>query len=339
MRIGSFDTDRRVLVVAEVGNNHEGDPALARRLIMAMADAGVDAVKLQVFRTEHYISPRDAERFARLKSFELRPDDVLALAAYAHELGLLFIATPFDLQSVALLERTVDAFKVASGDITFVPLLDAIAATQVPVVLSSGGATLDEIRIAIGRIRAGWPMCSTPGELAVLHCVSSYPVPIEQANLAAIPALARDLGVTVGYSDHVVEVEASLAAVALGARIIEKHVTVDRNYSDFRDHQLSLEPDEMRALVDRIRVVAALLGTGAKVVQPCERDSIRVIRRSIAAARDLAAGNRVARADVTWLRPQGGLRPGTEDTVVGRTLRKGIRAGDPITEDDLDAPT
>jgi N,N'-diacetyllegionaminate synthase len=336
MRIGSFDTDSRVLVVAEVGNNHEGDPAVARRLITAMAEAGVDAVKLQVFRTEHYVSLRDAERFARLKSFELRPDDVLALAAYAHELGLLFIATPLDLQSVAMLERTVDAFKVASGDITFMPLLDTIAATRAPVVLSSGGSTLDEIRTAISRVRSAWSVSSTPGELAVLHCVSSYPVPIEQANLAAIPGLAQNLGVTVGYSDHVIGVEASLAAVALGARIIEKHVTVDRHYSDFRDHQLSLEPDEMRILVDRIRIVGALLGTGAKVVQPCERDSIGAIRRSIAAARDLVAGGRVARADVTWLRPQGGLRPGTEDAVVGRTLRRAIRAGDPITEDDLD---
>lgn len=338
MRVGSFDTDGRVLVVAEVGNNHEGDPALARRLITEMAEAGVDAVKLQVFRTEHFISPRDTKRFARLKSFELGPDDVLALAAHAHELGLLFIATPLDLQSVALLEGTVDVFKVASGDITFMPLLDAIAATRVPVVLSSGGATVDEIRIAIDRIRAGWPIGSTAGQLAVLHCVSSYPVPIEQANLAAIPALARDLGVTVGYSDHVIGVEAVLAAVALGARIIEKHVTVDRNYSDFRDHQLSLEPHEMRILVDRIQVVATLLGTGAKVVQPCERDSIRAIRRSIAAARDLGEGHCVARQDVTWLRPEGGLRPGNEDAVVGRMLRKAIKAGDPITEDDLDSP-
>jgi sialic acid synthase SpsE len=337
MKIGSFDTAGRVLVVAEIGNNHEGDPAVARRLVTAMADAGVDAVKLQVFRTEHYVSPRDAQRFARLKSFELRPEDVHALANYAHELGLLFIATPFDLQSVALLEKKVDAFKVASGDITFMPLLDAIAAARVPVILSSGGSTLDEIRAAMGRLRAGWSMSSTPGELAVLHCVSSYPVPIEQANLGAIGALAGELGVSVGYSDHVMGSDASLAAVALGARIIEKHVTLDRHFSDFRDHQLSLEPDDMRDLVNRIRAVSAMLGGGEKIVQSCERDSISAIRRSIAAARDLAVGARIVLADVTWLRPRRGLEPGSEGAVVGRALRKAVKAGDPITEDDLES--
>jgi sialic acid synthase SpsE len=332
MKIGDFDTDARVLVIAEIGNNHEGDVNVARELVQRAAEAGADAVKFQSFRTELFVSPTDTERFARMRSFELTAADFASLAALARSLDLLFATTPLDLESVTALEPAVDAFKVASGDNTFYPLLDKLAKTGKPLIVSGGLADADELE----RIVAFVMSAGSVSELAVLHCVSSYPAPDEEANLAAVTSLAHRLRCTVGYSDHTLGIDAAVLSVAAGARIVEKHFTLDVNYSEFRDHQLSADPVAFAELVERVRAVEDRLGTGEKIPQPSELDGLTAFRRSIAAARDLPAGHEVQLEDLVWLRPGDGIPPGDEATVVGRRLIRPFAAGQQFQHDDVE---
>lgn len=335
MKIGRFDLDRDVLVVAEIGNNHEGSFDLAAELIGLASEAGAHAVKFQTFRTEHYVSRADAARFERLKRFELSFDQFAQLARIARGKGLLFLSTPFDLVSARFLDGIVDAFKIASGDITFVPLLEVVAFAGKPILLSTGMATMEEIRDAKAVIERIWRRKKIEQEVALLHCVSSYPVPEDQVNLAAITRLRRAFECTIGYSDHALGIEAAALSVAMGARIVEKHFTIRRDYSEFRDHQLSADPVEMAALVRRIHQVVALMGDGAKEPQQCERGAIAALRRSIAAAVDLPAGAILRLENLTWVRPGGGLPPGQEHLLLGRTLVRAVSAGEPITNDVL----
>ncbi len=335
MKIGPWDLDREVLVVAEIGNNHEGSYSLAEEMVGRAAAAGAGAVKFQTFRTEHYVSQREAARFERLKSFELSHGDFERLARVARGAGLLFLSTPFDLESAAFLNNLVPAFKIASGDNNFYPLLEAVAGFGKPILLSTGLADLDQLGRSKSVIEQAWARAEVSAEVAVLHCVSGYPVPPAQANLGAISLLGRALGCTVGYSDHTLGVKAAPLAVALGARIIEKHFTLDKRHSDFHDHQLSADPAELAELVRSLKEVSVFCGNGEKVVQDSERANMVTARRSIVAARDLPAGAAVARADITWVRPGGGLAPGEEHRVVGRVLAISVKQGDMIVPEAL----
>ena len=326
MRIGEFDTAERVLVIAELGNNHEGDRDDAIELVRRAADCGADAIKLQTFRTELFVRPQDRERYERMSRFELAPEVVQELADLARSLGLLFISTPLDLESAAMLEPLVDAYKIASGDNDFVPLLERVAASGKPAILSTGLSDLEGVERAAAHFDGR--------ELAVLQCTSAYPAPAEEANLAAIGLLAERLGRTIGYSDHTLGIDACLAAVAAGARLLEKHFTLDKEKSDFRDHSLSADPPELRELVDGVRRVEALLGRAEKRVQPSEADLTVAARRAIVAATDLAEGEVIAIEQLSWLRPADGLPPGEEARLVGRTLTRAVAAGEPIREED-----
>jgi sialic acid synthase SpsE len=331
VRIGRLDTDERVVVVAEIGNNHEGDASVAAELVDRAAEAGADGVKFQTFRTERFVSPEvGVERYERLRGFELAPEDFARLAERARAAGIAFLSTPLDLPSADVLEPLVDAFKVASGDNDFLALLDRVAASTKPVIVSSGASDLAGVRAAVDRLRA-----KGAAGVAVLHCVSAYPTPAHEANLAAIPGLA-ELGVVPGYSDHTVGVDAAPLAVSLGARIVEKHFTLDHAYSDFRDHALSADPGQLAELVRRVREAEAMLGDGEKRLQPSEQPSADAIRRSIAAARDLSAGEVLAPGDLTWLRPGTGLRPGREEELVGRRLTRDLEAGALIALTDVE---
>jgi len=336
MRIGPIDLVKRVLVVAEIGNNHEGNVEVARELVRRAAAAGADAVKFQTFRTKYFVSARDRARYDRLSSFQLSYDDFADLQRLARSLGLLFISTPLDLESAAFLAPLVDAVKIASGDNNFYPLLTAACRSDKPIIMSTGLSDLDQIRKSQRFIEERWREFGVTQELAVLHCVTSYPTPPEQANVAAVPYLAAELGCIVGYSDHTLGIDACVAAVALGARLIEKHFTLDRAYSDFRDHQLSADPTELAELVQRIARVQVLVGTRAKVVQPAEAAIGPLVRRSIVAAGDLAAGHRLDWNDLTWIRPADGLPPGDEDKLLGRTLKRAVVFGEPLLPSDVE---
>jgi sialic acid synthase SpsE len=244
----------------------------------------------------------------------------------------MFLSTPFYLDAVDLLDPLVPAFKIASGDNNFVPLLRRVAATGKPVLLSTGMADMDVVRAAVVELETVWLQSGEAPGLVLMHCVSAYPTPAAQANLKAIPTLVS-LGHPVGYSDHTLGIDACLLAVALGARVIEKHFTISKNHSEFRDHRLSAEPSELQLLVERVREAVAMLGDGEKRVMPSEQP--QAARRSVAAARSLPQGHRLSHADVAWLRPGDGLAPGRESTLVGRALRHSVEAGDQLTSGDF----
>lgn len=335
MRIGPWNSNERVLVVAEIGNNHEGDPAVARELVHAAAGAGAHAVKLQTFDARRFVRPSQPERLAQLARYQLPAEEVAALAALARELGLGFLSTPLDLPSVDLLEPLVDALKIASGDNDVPALLERIADTGKPVIVSSGMSDLAGVRAAKEAVERRWSQRGAAPGMAVLHCVSIYPAPPERASLATIPLLARELGCTVGYSDHTLGIEACVVAAAAGARILEKHVTLRHDFSAFRDHQLSAEPSELRELVARVAEVERLLGTPRDGVLAEEEPTAQVARRSIVAAVDLPAGHLLGEGDLTWMRPLDGLRPGQEALLLGRALRRDVAYGEPIRVDDV----
>jgi N,N'-diacetyllegionaminate synthase len=291
---------------------------------------------VQVFQTGRFVRPAEAARYAQLSAFEL-PHEVFAeLQRLARSLGLLFIATPLDLTSLAFLSDLVDGFKVASGDNDCYPLIRAACATGHPILLSSGVSDLEQIARSRRFVVEEWRRAGVTQEVGVLHCVSSYPTPSEEANLGAIGYLASRLGGTIGYSDHTLGIEVPLLAVAAGARIVEKHFTLDRNQSAFRDHQLSATPDEMATLVREVARVSRIVGPPGKQVQPCEAPTAAAIRRSIVAAADLPEGHRVRPEDLTWMRPADGLRPGEEDRLVGRALRRPIMLGQSVLPADVE---
>lgn len=335
MKIGSINLEEKIFIIAEIGNNHEGSIDVAHRMVEEVAKIGADAVKFQTFQTQHYIRNSNKERFERLKSFELSYGQFKELSNHAKDLGLLFISTPFDLESVEHLEPLVSAFKIASGDSTFYPLINKVAATGKPIILSSGATTLEELKRAEETVETRWNELKRSASLALLHCVSAYPVDDASANLKAIKTLQSHFPAkTIGYSDHTLGSTAPIMAASLGARIIEKHFTLDKNYSDFRDHQLSANPDEFKKLVNEVRRVESLLGDGEKRVMDCEAEMRIVARRSIVAHHDLAAGHTLTRQDFSWTRPaDSAYLPGDEEKILGKKLSSDLAAGDPFSEE------
>jgi N,N'-diacetyllegionaminate synthase len=335
MRIGGLDTADRVIIVAEIGNNHEGNYDVAEKLVREAAACGADAVKFQVFRAEHLAGTGNPARLAQLKSYELTVREFQQLSDLAHAVGLLFIATAFDPATARGIRDFTDAYKVASGDNNFYPLLGEVARSGKPLMISTGSSDRARIALAVSHMESAWKEKGVPGELALLHCVSCYPVPPAEANLLAIPFIAGEFGYTVGYSDHTLGIQAPVMAVTLGARILEKHFTLSRSYSSFRDHQLSADPPELQELVRQVRQATLMLGGKGKALLPCEAESAAAIRRSIVAASDLPAGHSLLPSDLAWTRPAGGLDPGEEHRLTGKRLRHPVRFGDRLTEEDV----
>lgn len=331
MRIGDFNTDEKVFIVAEIGNNHEGDFGLAKEMIVAAANAGVDAVKFQTIVPNRLVSAMQTDRVEQLLRFKFSYDQFAELAIVAAENRVMFMSTPFDLESAKFLEGLVPAFKIASSDNTFFPLLKAVAQTNKPVLMSIGLCNRDEVLRSVEYLRDTWGMRDVKDRLALLHCVSAYPTPDEEAGLNVIPSLA-ELGVVPGYSDHTLGTDAAVLSVAQGARVVEKHFTIDKNHSSFRDHQLSADPADMLAMVQGVRKAERMLGSSSIVCAPSESDGRQAYRRSVVAACDLAAGTLLTQEHLTWVRPGGGLAPGEETRLIGRKLQKSVRNGEQLTE-------
>jgi sialic acid synthase SpsE len=239
------------------------------------------------------------------------------------------------LLSAEFLDGVVDAFKIASGDNTFTPLIRRVTQFDKPLLIATGVSCSEDVHRLFSFVADAWSTHDVRERLGLLHCVSSYPTPAEDANLRAIEYLSQHYPCTIGYSDHTLGIHAASLAVALGARVIEKHFTLDKQYSDFRDHQLSADPREMRQLVENVKLAARMLGDSAKAIQPSEEACRTAIRRSIVMSRDAAAGHRLSAGDITWLRPGGGLPPGREHLLIGRTLSRPLQFGDPITLADV----
>jgi len=336
MKIGKFDTDTAVLIIAEIGNNHEGNVERAKQMIRMAAEAGADAVKFQTIVPELLVSRDQKARISTLRRFQLAHEQFRELAMTAGEQGVLFLSTPFDLESVHFLDSFVPAFKISSGDNTFFPLINEVAKTGKPVILSSGLAGFEEISASKSYIDDRWKEFGIEGQLALLHCVSSYPTLPEDANLLSIKKL-KALGVSVGYSDHTLGIDAAVLAVAIGARIIEKHFTLDKALSDFRDHSLSADPDDFRVLVSKVRQAENMLGKGDKKPSGSELSDKMNIRRSVAAKTDLEKGTRLEMGNLCWVRPGTGIPPGEENKIVGQMLKTPKRKGELIYMDDLES--
>ena len=338
MKIGPIDLDQEVLVIAEIGNNHEGNFELAQEMIRLAAQAGAGAVKFQTIVPDRLVAAGETDRIRQLGRFRFSYEQFAALKETADAAGIMFLSTPFDLESAEKLDPLVPAYKIASGDNNFFPLLDVVARTGKPVIMSTGLMELAEVENSIRFLRSRWNEAGQSGDaepgIALLHCVVNYPTAPEDGNLLAIRTLAA-LGTTVGYSDHTIGIEAAVLSVALGARVIEKHFTIDKNHSSFRDHQLSADPADLSELVRRVRLASTLLGTGAKEHVPNEAEIGPRVRRSIVAARDLPAGHTLAWADLSWVRPGGGLAPGQEDQVLGKRLATALAQGEQITLDGI----
>lgn len=337
MRIAGVDLGERVFIVAEIGNNHEGDAAVAAELIDAAAHAGADAAKLQAFGAARFVRPTDTARLEQLSRFELARDEYAALADHARSRGLAFVCTPLDLATADFLEPVVDAVKIASGDNDWPALLERAADMRKPAIVSTGMSDWGTIRAAHGTIAERWRALGVDPGIALLHCVSAYPAAAGEARLATIPALAREFpDAAIGYSDHTLGIEACVAAATAGARVLEKHVTLHHDFSEFRDHQLSAEPAELAELVRRVRAAEAMFGAPRDGVLGVEQPVAAVARRSLVAAVDLAAGTELARDHLAALRPADGLPPAHEPELVGRRLRRRIACGEPIRGDDVE---
>ncbi len=330
-------------VIAEAGVNHDGDPALAHRLIDAAAAAGADAVKFQTFDPAALAVPgaptaayqREAgvdaaDQRALLARLALPRDSWPALQAHAREAGLVFLSTPFDDGSAALLDALdVPAFKVGSGELTNTPFLARLARFGRPILVSTGMADMTEVAAAVDTIRSNGDV-----PLALFHCVSSYPAAVEDANLRAIETMRRAFGVPVGWSDHTDGIDLPAAAVAAGASLIEKHLTLDRGMAG-PDHRASLEPAAFGGMVEGIRRIEAALGTGHKAPVEGERDVAAVARRSLYWRASRPAGHVIEAVDVDVLRPAGGLPPSRLASIVGATTARAVEAGAAIDANDL----
>ncbi len=332
MKIGNKDITKEVFVIAEVGNNHEGSYTLAEEMIGLASGTGVDAVKFQTFKTEYFVSKKETDRFNRLKSFELTEQEFIRLSEHAQKSGLIFISTPLDIESAKFLQSIVTAYKIASSDNNFYPLLEVAANTGKPIILSSGLADIELLKTSKNYIENIWRNNSIQQSMAILHCVTAYPVPTDQVNLGAITALQKAFNCSIGYSDHTLGIKACELAVALGAQIIEKHFTMDKNYSSFRDHQLSADPSEMKQLVNSIKEIKAMMGQGEKTIQAAEKSLETAVRRSIAAKTKLSQGHTISFNDLMWIRPSGGLSPGKENLLLGKTLNQDVEMGEFLTE-------
>jgi N,N'-diacetyllegionaminate synthase len=325
-------------VIAEAGVNHNGDAALAHRLVGEAATAGADAVKFQTFRAADLVTraaPKAAyqrettggdggqrEMLARL---ELPAEAFAALRDESARRGLVFFSSPFDEASVDLLAALgVALFKIPSGEITNLGYLRHVAAKRRPIILSTGMSTLEEIAAAVDAIRrAGDP------PLALLQCVSAYPAPAEETNLRAMDTLRDRFGCPVGLSDHTTGIEVSIAAVARGAAIIEKHFTVDKTLPG-PDHRASLDAAELAALVRSIRRVEAALGDGDKRPMPSEADTRRVARKSLVAARPIERGEKITREMIAVKRPGTGISPADLERAIGRTTARPLATDEVI---------
>ncbi len=331
-------------VIAEAGVNHNGDVAMARQLIDAAAAAGADAVKFQTFKTERLVTATAAKaeyqqrntgssetQFEMLRKLELNETAHRELLEHCRARGIQFLSTPFEEESADLLQRLgVPAFKLPSGELTNWPLLEHVARMQKPMLVSTGMATHEEVDAAVGVIRAaGAP------PLLLFHCVSNYPAPPAEANLRAMQTMTAAFGVPVGFSDHTAGDEVALAAVALGACALEKHLTLDRALPG-PDHRASLEPAEFADLVRKVRHVEMALGSGRKEPAPSETATAAVARKSITLSCAVAAGDVLTAACLTLRRPGTGLSPAQLERIVGRKARRDLAAGTQPTLEDLE---
>ncbi|OIO06322.1 MAG: N-acetylneuraminate synthase [Elusimicrobia bacterium CG1_02_63_36] len=337
------NSETQILIIAEAGVNHNGDLSTAERLVAAAVEAGADAVKFQTFDPDalavegadkaayqkETTAPDESQR-EMLRRLRLSDKDHEALRDRCREAGVEFLSSPFDERSADMLEALgVSRLKLGSGELTNKPLLEHVARKKLPLLLSTGMSTLGEVAEAVT-----WYHEAGGSELTLLHCVSQYPAPPEQTNLRAMDALRDRFGLPVGFSDHSTGLAIPIAAAARGARVIEKHFTLDKTLPG-PDHRASIEPADFAAMVRGIREVESALGDGVKQPAPCEADTRIAARKSLVAARPLTAGRKLARTDIAVKRPGTGAPPKDLEQFLGRELKRDLETDAPLRLEDI----
>ncbi|MCX7986412.1 MAG: N-acetylneuraminate synthase [Bacteroidales bacterium] len=325
----------QTIIIAEAGVNHNGSFELAKKMVDVASEAGVDFIKFQTFTGEKVISrfaPKaeyqinqtgsEESQLEMVKKLELSEEQHEELLKYCQQKNIKFLSTPFDLDSIDLLDRLgLDTLKIPSGEINNLPFLRKIGGLNKKIIMSTGMASLGEVETAIEvLVKAG----TQRANISLLHCTTEYPAPIEDVNLKAIPTMREAFQLPVGYSDHTLGIEVSIAAVAMGACIIEKHFTLDKNMEG-PDHKASLEPEELKQLVKAIRNTEKALGHGRKEPSPSELKNIPIARKSIVAKRDIVRGERFSDENITVKRPGNGISPMMWDFVIGKIATKDFR--------------
>lgn len=336
-----MSTRNSTLIIAEAGVNHNGDMALARQLIEAASRAGADLVKFQSFSADRLVtasagkadyqlvsSGEEESQQSMLRRLELSESMHAELIAHCRAHGIGFFSTAFDVESISLLANLGQSlFKIPSGEITNLPLLRRIGELKTEVLLSTGMASLGDVEAAVDVLGAS----GTPRELiTVLHCTTEYPTQMAEVNLRAMLSMKTAFGVRVGYSDHTMGIEVAIAAVALGATVIEKHFTIDRDLPG-PDHKASLEPQELAAMISAIRNIEVALGDGRKLLTPSEARNRPVVRKSLVARRDIQRGEKFCSENITTKRPGTGISPMRWDEVIGRMAVRNFMKDELIT--------
>lgn len=338
-------------IIAEAGVNHDGSVEKAKTLIDIAAMAHADAVKFQLYDPDELVSVNaplasyqersgEESQYAMLKRLALTQNDFRELKEYAEGKGLDFITTPFDAASATFLASLgVKAMKIPSGEITNLPFMKKVASLKIFTIISTGMSSVEEVRDAV----APFALAKTP--YALLHCVSAYPAPAEQINLAAMKTLEKEFAVPVGYSDHTEGIAVAVTAVALGAKILEKHFTINKT-GPGPDHAASLEPDELTEMIRIIRdpaalkkfpIVKAAIGTGEKICQPCEMNTRDVARRSLVLRQSVKAGQKLISELIAIKRPGTGMSPKMLEKVIGKAVKRDLDGGSLLREDDINA--
>lgn len=321
---------KHVCIIAEAGVNHNGDPDLAKKMVDVAKDAGADYIKFQTFVPENLVS-KSAEKaqyqkdttgnsetqLQMLQKLTLSKESFIELKEYCDQIGIGFISTPFDLDSIEFLSKlNMDFWKIPSGEVTNLPYLEAIALTGMKVVLSTGMCNMDEINAAIEALETNGVQ-----DIELLHCNTQYPTPYEHVNLKAMQTIREKTGKKVGYSDHTQGIEIPIAAVTMGANIIEKHFTLDKNMEG-PDHRASLNPAELKEMVDAIRHIECAIGTGVKEASQSELVNRQAVRKSIVAKRRIKCGEVFTEENVTTKRPGNGMSPMRWHEVLGQTAKR-----------------
>ena len=332
-------------IIAEAGVNHNGDVIIAERMIEEAARAGANAVKFQAFVTEELITAeapkanyqvettgQAGNQHGMLKALELTPEQHLTLKAACDRVGVMYLCTPYDHGSADMLAHIgVHAYKIASTDTSNIPFLRHVGAKGIPVILSTGMSTLGEVEEAVAALEAG----GAGGNIVILQCTSEYPAPVDEVNLRSIATLRQAFGYPAGFSDHTEGTAASAWAVALGACMIEKHFTLDRDMPG-PDHRASIEPDELRQLVAAVRSLESALGDGVKRPSPSEQVNKPFMQKSLVTTADIPEGAVITAADLSCKRPATGLPPRDFDRVVGRKASKALPSGHILTLADVE---
>ena len=316
----------KVFIIAEAGVNHNGSLEIAKQLVDKALWAGADCIKFQTFKAENLVNKtaKKAEyqvnntggsenQLDMLKKLELSFGDFIELKKYCGKKGIMFLSTPFDIESIEFLEPLIEMFKIPSGEITNLPYLRKINSYKKEVILSTGMADLDEIQAALNVLKN----C----RVTLLHCTTEYPCPYGAVNMKAMLTMKNKFNLPVGYSDHTQGIEIPVMAVSMGAKIIEKHFTLDKNMEG-PDHKASLEPYELKAMVQEIRHVEKAFGMGIKAPQEAEKKNIEITRKSIVAKCDIKKGEKFSEKNLTCKRPGNGISPMKWDEIIGKTAQK-----------------